>query len=271
MGNLFGLNQFFLTILIFMPFERLFAARPQKIFRPGLITDLMFLFLNAMLVSGGLIIIITVAIFVHQSILPSAVKQAIDDLPYLVQAALVLVIGDFGVYWTHRTMHVVPAMWHIHTVHHAVEELDWLAAAHHHPIDLIFMKAGSLFPLFALGFSTEAMETYFLINYWQAFLVHANVRLHYGPLRYVLVSPEFHHWHHSSLIEARDKNFASIFSFYDLLFRTVFVAKGQKPKTFGVDSPMPTNYLALLGYPLVKWASTHKREDVAGACPRVDP
>jgi sterol desaturase/sphingolipid hydroxylase (fatty acid hydroxylase superfamily) len=264
MGDRFGLNQLLLTLLIFVPFERLFAARPQKIFRRGLLTDLAFLFFNGWLVMVGLIVIITVANLFNQSILPSAVKQTIDDLPYLVQVPLVIVIGDLGVYWTHRILHVVPAMWHIHAVHHAVEELDWLAAVHQHPLDVIFMKVGSLFPLFAFGFSTEAIGTYFLVYYWQTYLIHANVRLNYGPLRYVLVSPEFHHWHHSSEIEARDKNFAGIFSFYDLLFGSVYLSKGQKPKTFGVDNPMPTNYLALLAYPFVTWASKHKRDDPSG-------
>jgi sterol desaturase/sphingolipid hydroxylase (fatty acid hydroxylase superfamily) len=262
MGDRFGLSQLLLTLLIFVPFERLFAARPQKIFRRGLLTDFAFLFFNTLLVMVGLIVIITVAILVNQSILPSEVKQAIDELPYWVQVPLVIVIGDLGVYWTHRILHVVPAMWHIHAVHHAVEELDWLAAVHQHPLDVMFMKAGSLFPLFALGFSTEAIGTYFLVYYWQTFLIHANVRLNYGFLRYVLVSPEFHHWHHSSKIEARDKNFAGIFSIYDLLFGSVYLSKGQKAKTFGVDNPMPTTYLALLVYPFVTRASKQTRRSV---------
>jgi len=268
MRDPFGLTQFLLTLLIFVPFERLFAARPQKIFRRGLLTDLAFLFLNGWLVMVGLIVVITVAVLVNQSMLPSAVKQAIGDLPYLVQACLVIAIGDLGVYWTHRTMHAVPAMWHIHAVHHAVEELDWLAAAHQHPLDLMFMKAGALFPLFVLGFSTEAIGTYFLVYYWQSYLVHANVRLNYGPLRYVLVSPEFHHWHHSSEMEARDKNFAGIFSFYDLLFGSIHVSNGQKAKTFGVDAPMPSGYLALLAYPFVTWASKRRGDDPSASVVR---
>src|SRR5260370_10387460 len=163
MGDLFGLNQFLLTLLIFVPVERLFAARPQKIFRRGVLTDLAFLFLNGWLVMVGQIVIVTVAILVNQSILPSAVKQAIDDLPYLVQAPLVIVIGDLGIYWTHRILHVVPAMWHIHAVHHAVEELDWLAAVHAHPLEAIFMKADSPFPLFAPHLSPEAIATCSLV------------------------------------------------------------------------------------------------------------
>ncbi|WP_338831758.1 sterol desaturase family protein [Bradyrhizobium sp. 27S5] len=264
MDELFGLSRFLLTLLIFVPIERLFAARRQKIFRRGLLTDMAFQFLNGWLIIVGVIAIVTMAIVVNQSVLPSVVKQTIDGLPYLVQVVLVILIGDFGVYWTHRILHAVPAMWHIHAVHHAVEELDWLAAVHQHPLDVVFMKAGSLFPLFALGFSSEAIGTYFLVYYWQAYLVHANVRLNYGPLRYVLVSPEFHHWHHSSEMEARDKNFAGMFSFYDLLFGSVYLPKGQKPKTFGVDHPMPSGYLALLAHPFLEWKSRQRRGDPSG-------
>jgi len=258
MDELFGFSKFLLTLLIFVPVERLFAARSQKIFRRGLLTDLVFQFVNGWLVLAGVVVIVAIAIVVNQSMLPMAVKHAIDALPFFVQVILVVLIGDIGVYWTHRILHAVPAMWHIHAVHHAVEELDWLAAVHQHPLDVIFMKAGSVFPLFVLGFSTEAIGTYFLIYYWQAYLVHANVHLNYGPLRYLLVSPEFHHWHHSSELEARDKNFAGMFSFYDLLFGTVYLPKGQRPKTFGVDNAMPSNYLLLLAYPFVAWASRQK-------------
>ncbi|MHC2333827.1 sterol desaturase family protein [Bradyrhizobium sp. USDA 4454] len=253
-----------LALLIFLPLERLFSARPQKIFRRGLLTDMGFLFLNGWLVLIGVIVVVAVAVLVNQLIMPSAVKQAIANLPYLVQVLLALLIGDLGVYWTHRILHAVPAMWQIHSVHHAVEELDWLAAVHQHPLDVIFMKAGSLFPLFALGFSAEAIGSYVLIYSWQAWLAHANVRLSYGPLRHVLVSPEFHHWHHSSEQEARDKNFAGMFSFYDVLFGSVHLPNGRKAKTFGIDHPMPSGYLALLAYPFMAWAGKRKRDDPAG-------
>ncbi|WP_342710745.1 sterol desaturase family protein [Bradyrhizobium sp. B124] len=261
MDELFGLSKFLLTLLIFVPIERLFAARPQKIFRRGLLTDLAFQFVNGWLILIGVIVIVTMAILVNQSMLPSAVKHMIDGLPYWVQVVLVILIGDLGVYWTHRILHAVPAMWQMHAVHHAVEELDWLAAVHQHPLDVAFMKAGSLFPLYALGFSTEAIGTYFLVYYWQAYLVHANVCLSYGPLRYVLVSPEFHHWHHSSEVEAKDKNFAGVFSFYDWLFGSVYLPREKKPKTFGVGHPMPSGYLRLLAHPFRVWTSRQRRDD----------
>ena len=89
------------------------------------------------------------------------------------------------------------------------------------------------------------------------------------PLRHVLVSPEFHHWHHSSETAARDKNFAGLFSFYDVLFGSAYLPTGQHPKAFGVDHPMPSSYLALLAYPFVAWASKHKRDDPSGVQPHM--
>ncbi|WP_246788511.1 sterol desaturase family protein [Bradyrhizobium sp. CCBAU 53421] len=263
------MKQLLLVVLIFVPFERLLAARPQKILRRGLLTDMAFLFLNGWLVLAGVIAIMAVATLVKQSILPAAVTQTIGDLPYLVQVPIAILIADLGVYWTHRILHVVPALWEIHSVHHAVEELDWLAAIHQHPLDVMFMKAGALFPLYALGFSAEAIGTYLLIYFWQTWLVHANVRLNYGPLRRILVSPEFHHWHHSSDTAARDKNFAGCLSFYDVLFGSAYLPKGQNPKAFGVDHPMPTNYLALLAYPFVAWVSKRQRSDAPAIQPHI--
>lgn len=255
---------YLLALLIFVPLERLLAARPQKVFRRGLLTDMAFLFLNGWLVMAAVIAVLALAVVINRSILPPALTQAIDGLPYLVQVPLVVVIGDLGVYWSHRMMHIMPAMWHIHSVHHAVEELDWLAAAHSHPLDVTFMKAGSLFPLFALGFSTESIAAYLAFYYWQTWLAHANIRLNYGPFRYVLVSPEFHHWHHSSEIEARDKNFAGIFSFYDVLFGSVYLPKGRKPKVFGIDHPMPSSYVGLLAHPFYEWISKRKQNAPPG-------
>jgi len=114
------------------------------------------------------------------------------------------------------------------------------------------MKGISLFPVLALGFSEEAIGTYLLVAYWHAFLAHANVRINFGPLRYLVVSPEFHHWHHSSEREARDRNYAAHFAFIDLVFGSLHLPKGRRPQAFGVDHPMPRGFLRLLVYPFIR-------------------
>ena len=240
-----------IAVAIFVPLEVLFAARPQKVLRRGMLTDLLFVVCNVWIALAGLFVCLGVGIVLLGWMIPAGLKNQIGSLPFWAQLSLAILIADLGIYWTHRLLHVVPLLWRFHAVHHAVEELDWIAAVHQHPIDLIFLKAGSILPLVLLGVSAEAIAAYGLIFFWQSFLDHANVRFNFGPLKYVIVSPEFHHWHHSREQQARDRNFAGTFAFYDILFGSVYLPKSKKPKLFGIDHPMPRGYFSLLTHPFL--------------------
>ena len=64
-------------------------------------------------------------------------------------------------------------------------------------------------------------------------------------------------------------NFAGLFSFYDVLFGSAYLPKEKKPKTFGIDHPMPSNYLALLAYPFIAWTAKHQRSDPSAIQPQM--
>jgi sterol desaturase/sphingolipid hydroxylase (fatty acid hydroxylase superfamily) len=160
-----------------------------------------------------------------------------------------IVIGDIGFYCAHRAFHTVPWLWKFHQIHHSIEELDWLAAARVHPIDQILTKGASLLPIFALGFSEVAIGMYLMLYYWQSFLIHANLRIRFGPLRWLLASPEFHHWHHSNHREARNKNFAGQLPLLDLLLGTLHMPRGKVPQRYGIDEPVPRTYVSQLLHP----------------------
>jgi Sterol desaturase len=123
-------------------------------------------------------------------------------------------------YWTHRAYHEVPFLWRFHAVHHSVKTMDWLAGSRQHMLELIFTRVCVLAPLYILGFSEAAMNGYILIVGFQAVFNHANVHLPWGPLKYLIVTPDFHHWHHASDDEAIDKNYAAHYAFLDYLFGT---------------------------------------------------
>ena len=248
----FGLKAIFITCLVFVPLERLFAMHPkQKVFRRGWANDLVFLLLNGMLIKLGFLAVIAGSIFAAAQIVPASVQATVGGMPYWVQIPLVIVLSDLGFYWTHRMFHAVPWLWRFHAIHHSIEELDWLAATRVHPVDQILTKGVSLVPLVALGFSEWAIGVYALLYQWQSVLIHANLRIGFGPLRWLFASPEFHHWHHSNDREARDKNFAGQLSFLDALFGSLHLPRGQVPTTYGLDQPMPQRYLPQLIYPFV--------------------
>ena len=247
-----GLKIILISFLVFVPLERLFALHAeQKVFRRGWANDLIFLFLNGLLIKLGLLAVMAVSIFAAASIVPASVQSTVGSLPYWVQIPLVIVLSDLGFYWTHRMFHAVPWLWRFHAIHHSIEELDWLAAARVHPVDQIITKGVSLIPVVALGFSEWAIGVYALLYQWQSVFIHANVRIGFGPLRLLFASPEFHHWHHSNDREARDMNFAGQLSFLDALFGTLHMPRGQMPKAYGLDRPIPHRYALQLLYPFV--------------------
>lgn len=74
-----------------------------------------------------------------------------------------------------------------------------------------------------------------------------------GPLRYLIVTPDFHHWHHSSEKVAIDKNYAAHFAFIDYLFGTAVKTDRQFPEKYGaVGSRLPDGYLKRQVYPFAR-------------------
>src|SRR5438477_457767 len=78
--------------------------------------------------------------------------------------------------------------------------------------------------------------------------LHANVRWTFGPLRYMLASPTFHRWHHTSEDAGLDKNFAGLFPIWDLMFGTFYLPRTQ-PTRFGVSDPVPDGIIGQLVWP----------------------
>ena len=85
---------------------------------------------------------------------------------------------------------------------------------------------------------------------FHALLLHANVGWTFGPLRYVVSSPAFHRWHHTTEAEGLDKNFAGLFPFIDLAFGTFYMPPGRQPERFGiVNDDVPAGLFRQLAYP----------------------
>jgi sterol desaturase/sphingolipid hydroxylase (fatty acid hydroxylase superfamily) len=234
---------------VFLPLERfagLHISQPR--FRKGWAMDVLTGLLNGLLLYAALLVTLA-AVDAGAAAAVPALRQWIETRPLLVQGVLAVLIGDLAVYGIHRLQHAVPWLWRFHAVHHSAEELDWLIAFRFHPIDLFLLRAASLGSLVALHMAPGALAIFVAVSAWQGWLVHANVRLAYGPLRLLVVSPEFHHWHHSAEREAYDKNFASLVAVWDVLFGTVFLPRERRPERYGIEEPVPAGWIGRLLYP----------------------
>lgn len=251
-----GLDYFVLELLVlglfFIPLERKFALRRQNIFRSGWQTDLKHFFVShagVQLLSFATMIPVQAA-FAWTLTLP--LQEMVRAQPLWLQFVEVLLVVDLVDYWVHRAFHVFPAMWNFHAIHHSSRQMDWLAGSRMHIVDILVTRAAAFAPVFVLGFSPAAVYAYLAFVSFHAVFIHANLRWRWKRVRWLIATPEFHHWHHTSDEEGLDRNFAVLLPFWDVLFRTAHMP-GHWPKEYGtVNFQPPETWLGQLAYPFRK-------------------
>ena len=172
-----------------------------------------------------------------------------SSLPAWVQVPILLLLADLLAYWSHRVFHG-RWLWPFHAVHHSSRTVDWLSSVRLHPVNDAASRIVQVLPLYWMGFNGAVLAAFVPFLTLYALLLHANVSWTYGPLRYVIASPAFHRWHHTSEEEGLDKNFSGLFPFIDLAFGTFYMPAGRQPQRFGtLNDDMPEGLLGQLAYP----------------------
>jgi len=260
-----GLDFFILDLLgstlLFVFIEKLFPLRrDQPVFRPEWQTDLQHFLVNHLSVGLVLLVVNRVVHSAFDWAESDVVQHFVTTLPFILQLFLCVLVADLAQYWLHRAYHEVGFLWRFHSVHHSAKSMDWLAGSRQHILELILTRILVLAPIFILGFSQRVVDVYVLIVGFQAVFNHANVSARLGPLRYVIVTPNFHHWHHSRDTEAIDKNYAAHFAFLDYLFGTAVTADRKWPDRYGVIGDyIPASFWKQLAFPFT--GSTESREE----------
>ena len=241
------------SAFIFITLEKLFPKyKNQVILRDEWGLDLFYFCFNHLAISA-----IIIYGNYHASHFDWAVseslQQTIQLMPILVQVVLIVLCADFVLYWEHRMYHEVGALWPIHAVHHSVENMDWLAGSRGHFIQTFSERAMVLVPLYLLGADETALNIYVAFAALQAVLIHCNLGTSFGPLKYILVTPQFHHWHHSSERPAIDTNYSAHTILFDWLFKTMHLPGRYWPAEYGTTKPLPKTYLGQTLHPLVSF------------------
>jgi sterol desaturase/sphingolipid hydroxylase (fatty acid hydroxylase superfamily) len=240
---------FFMFALVFMPLEHRFPQKGGGTFRAGWLIDVTYYVVGCFvgrvtdaLSVGGMLLIR------HAAGWKSAHMAAAQ--PGWLQFFEILLLADFLAYLFHRALHRNPYLWQLHKIHHSSERMDWLANVRLHPLDKVLGDCFQFIPIFLLGFGDGPMLAYTIFLGFQGFLNHSNVKLDYGPLRWVIASPQFHHWHHCNHPEAYDKNFSPHLVIFDLLFGTANIAPPRVlPDVYGVPETVPQGFLGQMVFP----------------------
>ncbi len=243
--------------IVITTIERLFPARRKKpAWRKDIGLDAQYWFFTALVsktLSKGLvfIVVVTVSVLVGRHFGPHLANgfPPVSKQPTPLIIAEILIIGDFVSYWMHRAFHN-GRLWKFHAIHHSSIDLDWLSSVRLHPVNEMVQKSVQILPFAIFGFPTHVLAAYVPFLVFYAIFIHANLDWDFGPLRYVIASPRFHRWHHTSEQEGLDKNFAGLLPIYDIIFGTFYMPAHQTPQVFGVTKKqIPNTLIGQLLYP----------------------
>lgn len=170
-------------------------------------------------------------------------------LPMWLYLPVGLLVVTFTAYWAHRLMHRIPALWHIHKIHHSAQNLNFSSIYHKHFLELLLQTPFHLIAVLALG--TDLVAPFGIISVLIDVLGHSNVRLDLGRLSYVISTPQAHRIHHSVERRHFDTNFGNTFMLWDHVFGTFHYDPDHPPTAYGVNEDIPVGFFKQQILPLV--------------------
>jgi sterol desaturase/sphingolipid hydroxylase (fatty acid hydroxylase superfamily) len=144
-------------------------------------------------------------------------------LPTWVQMMVAIVLLDFAIYGQHVAFHAVPMLWRAHRVHHADTDFDVTTGVRFHPLEIAVSTAFKCAVIAAIGATPVAVVVFDILLNATSMFEHANARLPLSVdrwLRWILVTPDMHRVHHSSIVEETNSNYGFNIPWWDRLFGT---------------------------------------------------
>lgn len=237
--------------------EILFPWRKeQSIFRKDFWLDGFYMFFNffifAIIISG----VYKFLGVLFKDIGISATSLTIIDIahwPQWLQLVVFFIVLDFVQWFTHVLLHKYPVLWQFHKVHHSVKEMGFAAHLRYHWMENILYKPLKTIGVMVLGgFEPEQA---FIIHFAAIAIGHfnhANIKITYGPLKYILNNPVMHLYHHAYTIPegSYGVNFGISLSIWDYIFKTNYIPEdsGKIELGFPGDKKLPKGFWGQLVY-----------------------
>lgn len=162
------------------------------------------------------------------------------ELPFPIVVVLCIVTLDLTIYLQHRMFHAMPLLWRLHRVHHADVDFDVTTGVRFHAIEIALSLLIKIGAVALLGAPALAVLIFEIALNATALFNHANLRL---PdwldrvLRWIVVTPDMHRVHHSTLRMETNSNFGFNFPWWDYLFGTYMAQprEGHEQMTIGLS------------------------------------
>ena len=203
----------------------------------------------------------TVAVVVQE--ISPAIGQDIwpVGLHPVVQVFLLLSINDFFRYWYHRWMHESEFMWRWHAIHHSSERLYWFNGTRSHPLEGLVSSLLWAIPFAFIKAPVEIVFVTGLMSRTIGRFQHTNMDVILGPFDYIFSTPKNHRYHHSKKIGEGNSNYGGDVIFWDLLFGTFYLPKGQEPSDDIGLADMPNYPKTFVGLMLAPFTYGHLKKE----------
>jgi sterol desaturase/sphingolipid hydroxylase (fatty acid hydroxylase superfamily) len=203
--------------------------KEQSVFRKDFWLDGFYMFFNFFIFSiaiSGFYMLLKVG-FSNIGITNKSIALiAPSTWPMWLQLLVFFIILDFVQWFTHTLLHKYSFLWKFHKVHHSVKEMGFAAHLRYHWMENIFYKPLKTFAVMILfGFEPEQAYIVHFIAITIGHFNHANIKITWGPLKYIINNPVMHLQHHAyDVPEGRyGVNFGISLSLWDYIFKTNYI------------------------------------------------
>jgi sterol desaturase/sphingolipid hydroxylase (fatty acid hydroxylase superfamily) len=170
-----------------------------------------------------------------------------SDWPMALQLVIFFVVLDFVQWFTHTLLHKYPVFWKFHKVHHSVKEMGFAAHLRYHWMENILYKPLKTFGVMILfGFEPEQAFIVHFIAIIIGHFNHSNIKITYGPFKYLINNPVMHLYHHAHDVPEGKYgvNFGISLSLWDYIFKTNYIPEdsGKVELGFPGDASFPKGF-----------------------------
>ncbi|MFT5891391.1 MAG: sterol desaturase/sphingolipid hydroxylase (fatty acid hydroxylase superfamily) [Dokdonia sp.] len=225
--------------------------KEQAIFRKDFWLDGFYMFFNFFIFSIAISGFYKVLEIFFRDISITAKSLAIIDpteWPIWLQLLVFFIVLDFVQWFTHTLLHKFSFLWKFHKVHHSVKEMGFAAHLRYHWMENVLYKPLKTFGIMILGgFEPEQAYIVHFIAIVIGHFNHSNIKITWGPLKYIINNPVMHLYHHAyDLPKGKyGVNFGISLSLWDYVFKTNYIPEdsGLIKLGFEGDNTFPKDFV----------------------------
>ena len=230
-------NWFYGLIIVSIAIWGLEIAFPwrknQKLIRKDFWLDAFYMFFNFFIFAIILesVYVLFETYFTAHGLPMDKIALFSEQSPSWLTIVVFFVLSDFVQWFTHLLLHRYNFLWRFHKVHHSVEEMGFSAHLRYHWMENILYKPlKTLALMLVIGAQPEHAFFVHFFSITIGHLNHANVRITWGPLKYIFNNSVMHLYHHAKDLPAdrvNGVNFAISLSIWDYIFKKNYIPQDQ--------------------------------------------